>query len=176
MQIEGKRIVLTGAASGIGRAVLNLLAGYAVQVWAVDRDARGLADLPAGRAQITPYVCDLGQPDAVDALFESACRVMGGVDLFIANAGFAYYERIEAADWEHIERIYRVNVFSPLYSLEKMRQLNAGRPYKVVITASAMGRLALPGYALYSSTKGTLHRFAEGCNAKVSETSVRRVK
>lgn len=162
MQIESQRIILTGAASGIGRALLEQLAAYPAQILAVDRQQIGPENLPhQAKAQITPYVCDLGQPQAVDALFQAAIETLGGIDLFIANAGFAYYERLGDPDWEHIERIYRVNVFSPLYAAQKMRQLNAGRPYKVVITASAMGRLALPGYALYSSTKAALHRFAE---------------
>ena len=55
----------------------------------------------------------------------------------------------------------KVNVFAPLYALEKMRALNAGRPYKVVITASAMSFMGIPGYALYSASKAALLRFAE---------------
>jgi len=161
MKIDGKNIILTGAASGIGRALLELLAQFPARIIAVDKDAERLKGLPIGRAEILPHACDLGQPEAVDALFDEAIRRLGGVDLFIANAGFAYYEKIEAADWAHIEQIYRVNLFSPLYALEKMRILNSGRAHKVVITASAMSFLGLPGYALYSSSKAALHRFAE---------------
>ncbi len=161
MQIDGKNIILTGAASGVGRALLELLAQFPAQIIAVDKNAARLENLPSGRAEIIPYACDLSQPTAVDTLFDVASRQLGKIDLFIANAGFAYYEKIETADWTRIEQIYRVNVFSPLYSLEKMRTLNSGRPHKVVITASAMSFLGLPGYALYSSTKAALHRFAE---------------
>lgn len=119
MKIDGKNIVLTGAASGIGRALLGLIAQFPARIIAADKDAMRLDGFPYRSAEIFPYACDLGQPQATDALFdEAACR-FGGVDLFIANAGFAYYEKIEAADWAHIEQIYRVNVFSPLYALEK---------------------------------------------------------
>jgi len=86
---------------------------------------------------------------------------MGGVDLFIANAGFAYYEKLEQPDWQHIQRIFEVNVFSPIYALQKMRALNPNQSFKVVVTASAMSHLGVPGYALYSATKASLHRFAE---------------
>lgn len=161
MQIEGKNIVLTGAGSGIGRALLELLAQFPARILAVDQDALRLEDLPAGQAHIEKHVCDLGKPEAVDGMFAAALDLLGGVDLLIANAGFAYYEKIETADWAHIEQIFRVNVISTLYALEKMQLLNAGRPYKVVITASAMSYVGLPGYALYSSTKSALHRFAE---------------
>jgi short-subunit dehydrogenase len=86
---------------------------------------------------------------------------MSGIDLFIANAGYAYYEKIQKPDWEHIARIYQLNVFSAIYSAEKMKALNAGHPYKVVMTASSIGHLPLPGYAIYSGTKAALHAFAQ---------------
>jgi uncharacterized protein len=162
MQLDGRKIILTGAASGIGRALLEKLCVSPVKILAVDRDSSGLGETrQQDRARVVPHTCDLGRPEAVDELFARAETEIGIPDLFIANAGFAYYEKIEHADWEHIEHIYRVNVFSPLYALEKMRLLNAGRPFKVVITASAMSFLGIPGYALYSSSKAALHRFAD---------------
>lgn len=164
MQITGKNIILTGAASGIGRALLEKLSSCGACVLAVDREAAGLQaaiSQVSGPARLIPHVCDLGQPEALDGLFDHALRELGTVDIFIANAGFAYYEQIGTPDWEHIQRLYRVNVFAPLYAAEKMRQINPNRPYRVVITASAMALLGLPGYALYSSSKAALHRFAE---------------
>jgi short-subunit dehydrogenase len=162
MQLDGKTIILTGAASGIGLALLEELSAFSGKLLAVDRNAQGLGEARTqGRMQVIPHACDLGQPNAVDEIFERALGEMGGVDLFIANAGFAYYEKIESPDWEHIERLYRVNVFAPLYAAEKMRKLNSGRPYKTVITASAMSFLGIPGYAVYSSSKAALHRFAD---------------
>ena len=165
MQLEKQRIVLTGAASGIGLALLERLAACSTQVVAVDLDAEGLeralADLAGSPAKLFPYACDLGNPEQVEAVFASALENMDGIDLFIANAGFPYYEKLNQADWGHIEKIFQVNVFSPIYAALKMKQLNAGRIYRVVITASAMGLLGIPGYALYSSTKATLERFAE---------------
>jgi uncharacterized protein len=165
MNLNQRRIILTGAASGIGKALLEQLAAYDAQIIAVDLEQAKLQaavhSLVSPRARITPYACDLGQQTSVDTLFDHAVQTMGGVDLFIANAGFAYYEKIETPNWRRIEDIYRVNVFSPLYTLEKMRALNVDTPYGVVITASAMGKLGLPGWAIYGSTKAALDRFAE---------------
>lgn len=165
MNLNGKRIILTGAASGIGKALLERLAAYDSQIIAVDLNQAkvdaAVKALHQPRAHISTYACDLGQQASVDALFEHAVNTIGGIDLFIANAGFAYYENLDTPDWKHIEDIYRVNVFSSLYTLEKMRTLNGDKPYGVVITASAMGKLALPGWAIYASTKGALDRFVE---------------
>ncbi len=173
MDLNGTRIVLTGAASGIGLALLRRLAERRVQVLAVDLNASALqaacsaagslAAPPNGQsaAQITPYLADMGQPEAIDQLFEAALSQFGGIDLFIANAGFAYFEELSQPDWAHLERIYRVNTLAPLYILEKMQALPHDRPHKVVITASAMAHLAVPGYAAYASTKAAVHRFAD---------------
>jgi short-subunit dehydrogenase len=165
MKLDRACVVLTGAASGIGREVLRLLALYQMQVIAVDVDAALLAEvceeLATGLARIIPFVCDLSSFQAVDDLFTYTLSQVGGVDLFIANAGFAYYEEILQPDWKHIECIFQVNVFTPLYILEKMQALYAGQPYKVVITTSAMAHIGVPGYAFYSATKAALDRFAD---------------
>lgn len=173
MRIDQTRIILTGAASGIGQATLHRLATYPCQILAVDIDetrlAVALAALESPRATITPYTCDLADPAAIDTLFDTALKTMGGLDLFIANAGFAYYEALERADWTRLERIYRVNTFSPIYSAVKMREHLGNQPYRVVITASAMGKLAIPGYAVYGSTKAALDRFAEGYRLELDD-------
>jgi short-subunit dehydrogenase len=165
MNLHHQRIILTGAASGIGKALLERLATYDSQIIAVDLELAKLetaiASIPKPTTRITVYACDLGQQANVDALFDHAVQTMGGIDLFVANAGFAYYEKIETPDWKRLEDIYRVNVFSPLYSVEKMHALNGSKPYGVVITTSAMGKLGLPGWAVYASTKAALDRFAE---------------
>jgi short-subunit dehydrogenase len=165
MNINHKTIVLTGAASGIGKALLEMLAERSCCILAADRDAAGLEAaclrLKGKSAAITPFVSDLSSRESVDRLFEAAIRTLGKIDLFFANAGFAYYEQIEKPDWEHIEAIFRVNVFNSLYTIEKMQALYGMEPYKVVVTASAMAFIGVPGYALYSSSKAALDRFAD---------------
>jgi uncharacterized protein len=165
MHLDNKRIVITGAASGIGRALLLRLARYDCRIIAADRDEVRLrlvvGTLHAPAAQVAPYVVDLATHAGVDGLFAFAHKLFGGLDLFIANAGFAYYEELMSAQWERLDRILAVNTLSPLYSAVKMRELNAAAPYKMVIVASAMGQLPLPGYAVYGATKAALHSFAE---------------
>lgn len=173
MRIEQTRIIITGAASGIGQATLTQLAAYPCQIVAVDIDETRLSDavsaIPQARATIRLYACDLAESTAVDALFDHAIDLMGGLDLFVANAGFAYFETLDHADWERLERIYQVNTFSPIYSAVKMRERLGSQPYRIVITASAMGKLALPGYAVYASTKAALDRFAEGYRLELDD-------
>jgi short-subunit dehydrogenase len=165
MKIAHSNIVLTGAASGIGRALLDALADYPAQIMAVDVNAEALqvavdaqADKPATVSALT---ANLMQQTGVDEVIQAARTQMGTIDIFIANAGFAYYEKLGAADWEHIERVFQLNTFSPIYAAQRMRELNPDRPYHMVIQASAMAKFSLPGYALYGATKSALDRFAE---------------
>lgn len=160
-----RRIVLTGAASGIGRALLTQLAAQPAQIVAVDQDggrlAESLACLNSPQAQISLMALDVSGPKNIEALFDHALAVMGGIDLFIANAGFALYGPLRHTSWSQLEHLFRTNALAPIYAAAKMEQLNGPRPYKVVIIASAMAHTALPGYAAYAATKAALHRFAE---------------
>lgn len=168
MPINHQTILLTGAASGIGRALLRALVSRytGLTIVAADRDEPGLTavldQLPVTPAnRVLPVVGDLADPAVIDQVFAVAGAPTNHVALVFANAGFAYYEAADTPDWERNERIFRVNTLAPLYLYQKTRALAAGRPFRVVITASAMAHLAIPGYALYSATKAALDRFRD---------------
>jgi short-subunit dehydrogenase len=157
MQIAHKNIILTGAASGIGKVLLNQLIDFeGVKIIAVD-----LNGIENTSDKIIPFVCDLSRQSEVDRLFEFAIAQFQTIDIFIANAGFAYYEVVNQPDWQRIEKIFQVNVFSPIYAFQKMKALNVGREYFVMITSSAMAKVAIPGYAIYGATKAALDRFED---------------
>ena len=153
MNINHKKIVITGAASGIGESLLkNLLQHENVEIVATDLNPIS-NDLPSNVHQ---HQGDIASVTGIEDLFEFALQKMGKIDLFIANAGFAYYEKNEHEDWARINSIYQCNTFSPIYCSHKMARLNKGQEYGVLITASFMGIYSLPGYSLYSSTKAAL--------------------
>jgi uncharacterized protein len=165
VKLEAQRVILTGAASGIGQALLELLTAFPLEIVAADRDGMRLlevcATLKNSRAQVVPVVADVSSQAGNDALFTRALEEFGGVDIFIANAGFAYFETIQHPDWGRLQTIYAVNTLAPIYALERMTALSGARPFKVVWMASAMAHIGLPKYAAYSSSKGALHRFAD---------------
>lgn len=159
MDINNKNIILTGASSGIGLTLLKMLINYEnVKVIAV---ARHVETVPVIEGVIYPFPVDISNEEGVNSLFEYAQSVFGEIDIFIANAGYAYFERLLDTNWKHIEQIFSLNVFSPIYSLQKLRKYTSLKPTSFVCTISAVAQIPLPYYSLYCSTKATLHQFIE---------------
>jgi len=149
MKLNGKRIVITGASSGLGLDVLKLLLKYDVRILAVGRN---MEKVPQSE-KVFQLQCDVSSQEGVDKVFAEAKERLGGIDLFWANAGFAYYERFGDPDWGKMESIFRTNVLSPFYSLEKMLTLYPDQKIRFMVTDSMAGQMEVPGYALYVATK-----------------------
>jgi len=168
--ITNHNIVLTGASSGIGLEVLKILAkGEGNVILAPSLDAQ--SKLKDFADNVIPMNVDVGSSEGVDAIFERANEVFGGkkIDLFYANAGFPYYEAYEYVDWDRIERIFNVNTVSPIYTFAKYREHLNGRNGKLAFTISAIGKMAMPGYALYSASKFGLQGFQEAIRVEMDK-------
>lgn len=165
MDLHKKNIILTGASSGIGFALLKRLAAFDCNIVAA---ARTIDRIEESFSNVIKFPCDISRPENIDALFDFALEKMNGIDLYIANAGFAYYGPIQKPDWGEIDTIYRTNVFSAIYAAEKMKELHGEKPFQFTVTASAMSFLSYPGYTLYASTKAALRGFATGYRSELS--------
>jgi len=158
--INNKKIVLTGCNSGIGLEVLKILLKGENKILCVDKDIDVLKSLNSEKIIILQK--DVSSKEAVDEVFEFAEENLGIIDIFFANAGYAYYEEIDYTDWDRVERIFKTNVFSPIYSYQKYIKHLGGRKGVFAVTISAIGTMAMPGFTLYSSTKFALHGFQQG--------------
>lgn len=165
--ITNKRIVLTGAGSGIGLEVLKLLAMGNNKILAVDLNTEAVERFD--RAKVIPMVCDVSTKEGVDAIFAAADERLGGIDIFYANAGFPYYEVLDYVSWERTDKIFRTNVYSPIYSYEKYREYLGGKEGHFAVTVSAIGKMGMPGYALYSSSKFAVQGFQQALRLEIPE-------
>ena len=165
--ISGKTIVLTGANSGIGLEVLKLLVEGENKILAVDLHTDKLAAFDPKK--VFPMVCDVSSKEGVDAIFAEAEKLLGGIDIFYANAGFPYYESFDYVDWDRTAHIFKTNVFSPIYSYQKYREYLAGKPGQFAMTVSAIGKMGMPGYALYSSSKFAVQGFQQALRLEMPE-------
>ncbi len=160
--INNKTIVLTGASSGIGFEVLRLLVkGSGNKILAVSRHAEQL--LSTFAENVIPFNMDISTKEGVDAVFEKANEVFDGrkIDIFYANAGFPYYEEFNYEDWDRVKVMFDTNTLSPIYTYAKYLHHLDGRDGILAITVSAIGQMAMPGYAIYSASKFGLQGFQQ---------------
>ena len=158
--IQQSNIVITGASSGIGKAILEMLAEPENDNRIVAA-SRSIGKLQGFGENVVLFPCDLSTQEGVDALFRKATEVFEKIDILICNAGAPYYERYDYEDWDRIERIFSLNTFSCMYSYSKYLNHLNGREGHLVYTISAMGEMALPGYALYAATKFAMKGFQQ---------------
>ncbi len=165
--LKNKRIVLTGANSGIGLEVLKLIsAGEGNRILAVDIN---LNEINKFGKNVTALQCDVSNKENVDLIFEKAIEVLGGIDIFYANAGYPYYEKVDYLDWDRAVKMFETNVFSPIYTYQKYINYLGGKPGHYAMTVSAIGKLAMPGFTIYSSSKFALHGFQQGIRYEMPE-------
>ncbi len=156
--ITDKNIVITGCNNGIGLEILKILLKGNNRILCVDTGNDNLQKINSDK--ITILQKDVSSDTAVDEIFKKAEEIFDRIDIFFANAGFAYYEEMNYQSWDRIKRIFETNVFSPIYSYQKyIRHLN-GKPGVFALTVSVIGLLAIPGYTLYSSSKFALSGFS----------------
>ncbi len=165
MDLKDKRIVLTGGSSGIGLALLKRLLDEGAHVFAVSRT---IETLDYKHPNLIVKNISLSNYEAIDTLFDEAHRVFEQIDIFIANAGFAYYERLKVPDIKHIESLLFLNTHAVIYSAIKMKSHYQERPFRFVATLSAMSYVSMPGYALYGASKAALRGFFDAYQLELS--------
>lgn len=153
------KIVITGANSGIGMELLKIYsAETGHRIMAVDLNTDAIETIK-GSSEIITVKTDLSNHQNNEQWMNSMLASHGVPDLFIANAGFAYYEKFDKKDSDHLRKIFEVNVFSPIECLASIIHLKTKIHF--VFVASAMAKVGMPGYALYASTKAAIDKFAE---------------
>lgn len=158
MTLQDKITLVTGAGSGIGEAIARQFAAAGATVWAVDRDAAGLARLAAdlaagGRFQYR--VLDLASEEGCEGLAaEVHARHRGGLDVLVNNAGVGAVGTVLQTPPSELDRLYTVNVRVP-YRLCRLflPAMVARRSGSIINLASIGGVVALRDRAAYCTTK-----------------------
>ncbi|MEM7189608.1 MAG: SDR family oxidoreductase [Pseudomonadota bacterium] len=161
MEIQNRIAVITGAASGIGKALcLALHAAGAKHVVCADLNGDGAA-ITAAEIGGTAKACNVGKESDIKDLVESVEAEIGGIDIFISNAGIIFRGglEIENDDWQ---QIWDVNVMAHVWAARHVvpRMIERGGGY-LLNTASAAGLLNQVGAASYATTKHAAVGLAE---------------
>jgi NAD(P)-dependent dehydrogenase (short-subunit alcohol dehydrogenase family) len=163
MELRDRICVVTGGASGIGRALcLRFAAEGARAVVVVDRDADGAVATATSIGDVaTPMTADVTVEADIEAVVDRTEAEIGAIDLFASNAGILGFGGLEATD-ETWDLVWRVNVLAHLYAARAVVPLMLERGHGHLLnTASAAGLLTQPGDAPYSVTKHAAVALAE---------------
>jgi short-subunit dehydrogenase len=175
--LTNRRVLITGASSGIGRALAIELARHKVQLVLLARRADRLAEVAeevtrlGGRA-----VCVAGDvTDAADRerALAAARDELGGLDILINNAGVAAHGRFAEADPARVRPIMEVNFFAPVELIRSaLPLLRQGVEPLVVNIGSILGRRASPHKSEYSASKFALHGFSEAVRPEFARLGI----
>ncbi len=161
MKLQGKTVVVTGGASGIGRGLVKRFkAEGAANIVIADIDAEELEAF-AAEVGATAQLCDVSKEENVKQLIESTEQRFGKIDLFCSNAGIIAHGGVEAPN-ETWEKMWAVNVMAHVYATRHaLPAMLARAEGYFLITASAAGLLSQIGSASYSTTKHAALGLAE---------------
>ncbi|MCV7434701.1 SDR family oxidoreductase [Mycolicibacterium bacteremicum] len=164
----GKRVLLTGAASGIGRATALDLAAQGAELYLTDRDADGLATTVADARALGATVAahralDVTDFDAVTAFATDVHTAHGSLDIVMNIAGISAWGTVSTLTHQHWKSMIDVNLMGPIHVIEAFLppMVAAGRGGHLVNVSSAAGIVALPWHAAYSASKYGLRGLSE---------------
>ena len=161
MDLNGRRVLITGASRGIGEATARRFADAGATVALVARNADALEQL-ATELSGTAHPADLTDPDTVDALIGRVEDESGPVDVLVNNAGVDSVGAFVEMDPGDLQRIYQLNLVAPVQLTRQVLpgMLERGRG-RIVNVSSLAGVAAYPGMVSYASTKAGLSQFTE---------------
>ncbi len=177
VQIRDSVVVVTGAASGIGEAIVERFVLEGAQaVVAADRDAAGveiLADrVSAGGALCEAVACEVSDEPSVKALVDGTVERHGRIDLMVSNAGYVTVGGLEAPD-EELHRMFGVHVMAHLYAARHaIPYMVANGGGHLLNTSSAAGLLTQIGSLHYSVTKNAAVSLAEWISVSYGDRGI----
>ncbi len=151
--LEGKRAVVTGGGSGIGRATCRRMAeeGARVAVFDVDGDSAATTAKEIGGSS---YAVDVGDPEAMQVAVDAAAAELDGLSIIFNNAGTAAFNKLHELDPAEWDRVLRVNLTGVWAGIRAAApHMLAGGAGSIVSTASISGTRPAAGEGPYSATK-----------------------
>jgi len=175
-QLSGKRILITGASQGIGRALAISAAHRGAKVLAVARQQPLLDELvaaaPSGET-IFVAAADITQRNDRERIMEAVQSQLGGLDILINNAGIGATGHFVEADADRLRRIMEVNFFG----LTEMTRaclpfLRQGLEPAIVNISSIAGKRAIPARSEYSASKFAVEGFSQALRAELAKWNI----
>ena len=176
--LSGGVAVVTGAASGIGRALALALAAEGMTVALADRDEKGLHETAlllarAGGTAASLHVVDVADEAAVNAFAQDVLRAHGRVTVVANNAGVSIYGSVQELATDEMAWLMNVNFWGVVYGTKAfLPALLAEREACIVNTSSVFGLWGPPGQSAYAASKFAVRGFSEALRGELLGTGV----
>jgi len=165
MRLNQKKVVVTGAASGIGKAIAIRFSREGAQVAILDINDRAAAavvdEIHRSGGEAHAFHCDVGDADQVNSAFDQALPALGGLDVLVNNTGIIRQSPVvdmPEADWDLILRTNLKSVF--LCTQRALREMiRLGRGGRIIAISSIHAVLSEPNCAHYTAAKGGIEAF-----------------
>lgn len=173
MELNGKVAIITGASSGIGRAVARNLNQAGVHLLLVGRRKERLSELKKKLNHAAIFPCDISDPGVPESLLKAVLDAFGGCDIVFNNAGVITTGSIDDIDLEDISYMVRVNVeaaFRMAYVAVKFFK-STGSGF-LINTSSLLGTKVRPTAGAYAGTKFAIEALTEALRLELAKTNI----
>jgi len=177
MNLNGKRVLLTGSTGGIGRQLALQLAAKGASLALVCFDAERLKSLvdviTASGGKAAAIVADFSHAHAAIGVAEAAKQRLGGVDILVNNAGILDFLPYQQQSPERIAQMIQVNVTTPMQLVRMLLpDFLARNSGQIVNIGSAFGSIGFPHYASYSASKFAMRGFSQALRRELLDSNV----
>jgi NAD(P)-dependent dehydrogenase (short-subunit alcohol dehydrogenase family) len=164
-----KRVFLTGASSGIGRAIAHALLARGDEVWGTSRNLERIPKMPRWHA----VRLDLADPLSVEAAFNAALTDAGHFDVLINNAGAGHFDPAELVPMETIASQFQILVFGQIQLIQlALRHMQARGEGLIINVTSLASRLPVPFMAAYNAAKAAMASFTMSIQLELGNSRV----
>ena len=177
--LENKICIITGAAQGIGKAIVERFANDGAIVYACDKENASMdtwAEQCAAEqcTRVVPLYFDVTDAAAVKLAFMSVFKQEGHIDVLVNNAGVVFNKKIGMIVRSETELMFRVNVIAVIEMVQLVSRLMArGKGGTIINIASVTAVLGSPGQSAYSATKGAIISFTKSAAKELASLGIR---
>lgn len=178
MNLDGKTILITGASSGIGKALTLKLSNENVNLILVSRRIEILEDIKQNfcNNKSSPFIikCDVSKKEDVAIAFKEIKRNFAFVDIAILNAGVGHYMSVNNYKSEYAEKIYGTNLLGIIYCIEQLLPDFLSKKEGIIAGVSSLAdNRGYSGSSFYSSSKAAVTNYLEGLRIELQPYGVK---